>query len=290
MGITNTFLLAAAVVASAALVQNAKAADTAYHDQILSQNPVVYYEMDESAGTTATDSSGNGHDGTYGFVYDATSVGTPAVTLGASSATPALNTSIAVSGAHSDKFDPVKLTDVAALNAIGTGPFSVQFWFQTSDVTNRQDLFDFRGGNDISMQVNNGVAGGFTIFPTSGPAVITSDAGVVSANTWYMVTVTRDASNNLNLYLNGSLLTSGTDAQDISTGASGALAIGNKVSGSAHLTLGNLDEFAFYNTALSASDVATDYSIGSGTPIPEPASLSLLALGGIALLTRRRKA
>ena len=35
--------------------------------------------------------------------------------------------------------------------------------------------------------------------------------------------------------------------------------------------------------------ITTDGSTGSGPPIPEPASLGVLALGTLALLSRRRR-
>jgi hypothetical protein len=297
MSTSSKLLVAACVASAAAFASTAHAAGTAYRTEVLSHSPSLYFEMDEAhtaggdRGTAAHDSSANATDGVYGVDYDSTTNASDNVTLGSSSASSALNTAAAVTAGVSDRFDPVKLTSVSALNAIGTNPFTIQFWFKTPLVgsTNRQDLFDFRGTNDLSMQVDNGVAGGLTVFGNSSPAFITTSAGVISADTWYMVTLTRDASDNLTLYLNGSSLATGTDSQDLNTGATGALAIGNKVTGAGHPVQGSLDEFAFYNTALSASDVATLYSIGSGTPVPEPASLSLLALGGVALLARRRK-
>lgn len=49
---------------------------------------------------------------------------------------------------------------------------------------------------------------------------------------------------------------------------------------------GKLYKFAIYNKALSAAEVASTYS--SGLAIPEPTALSLLSLGSLVLLGRRR--
>jgi len=46
--------------------------------------------------------------------------------------------------------------------------------------------------------------------------------------------------------------------------------------------LGDIDELRIYSRALTADEISTLYTI------PEPATLSLLALGGIALLRKRK--
>jgi hypothetical protein len=53
----------------------------------------------------------------------------------------------------------------------------------------------------------------------------------------------------------------------------------------------NIAEILVYNTALSSADQATvaDYLNNKYFPVPEPASLGLLAMGGLMLIRRKRK-
>jgi hypothetical protein len=264
-------------------------ASTIYGTQVLARSPIIYLPLDDSSGTVANDASGNGYHGAY-LASD---------TLGQASASAATGTAIHTpsSATPVNSAIPVKLTNsngaIAALNAIGTGDFSIEFWFNTSNVTDREDLFDLRGTtgspvSDFGITLSNGSAGKLSVFHTSGTQISANGAGdpSVTANAWHQLAVTRSGTS-LQLYLDGANIgPTATDSQTFAIDTAGALAFGNKTSGSPHMVLGLLDEFAIYNSALSSSDIASDFALG----VPEPASLGLLMCLAAAITRRRAHA
>ena len=52
---------------------------------------------------------------------------------------------------------------------------------------------------------------------------------------------------------------------------------------------GRMDDAAFFTGLLTDAEIATAFNSGAAALIPEPATMSLLALGGIAMLRRRKK-
>ena len=52
---------------------------------------------------------------------------------------------------------------------------------------------------------------------------------------------------------------------------------------------GSISDFSVYNSLLSASQIASNFSAGVPAPVPEPASLALFCFAGAAMLLVRRK-
>lgn len=100
------------------------------------------------------------------------------------------------------------------------------------------------------------------------------------------VTLTRDASSLVSLYVNGALAGSFVDSGNIATfeGKSANFFIDDLTNSKPEAAAGNVDYIATFDRALTAAEVASGVS-----PVPEPATGAMLAagLGMLALLRRR---
>jgi hypothetical protein len=264
-------LSSAAGIALLGAAQSASAALVAYSSQVNSRNPIAYLMMDESSGTTAADSSpAGGGNGTHPGTYSATGI-----TYAQSSASTVLGTAISTTGVT-----PITIAGSSAFDNIGTGDFSVELWFNTSNISSREDLFTFKGGSsDFGIHLGSQTAGRLSLY--HGGFIISSSTPV-TANAWHHLVVTR-ASGTDTMYLDGVSIGSGADAGSVNTSGS-PIEIGSNT-GNSQLYTGSLDEFAFYPSALSAAQVQADYVTG----VPEPASVGVLGISVLGLLARRRR-
>lgn len=239
------------------------AASVFYRDAVLSHNPVAYFEFDESSGTAALDSSGNGNHGTI--------VGT--LTPGAASGAPNLGTAFDFGGGY---------VTIPALGTFARSTFET--WIQLDQVN---------GGCCTGILTSSGWAPGrvhinvtFGLFEhavnSDVAEVVRSTPGPV-AGEWYHLVITNDvAADETNFYLNGSLVGDNGDhsLSDVFYGPEMQIGAWD---GTRQLD-GRLDEVAVYDSILSADDVAANFAAAS---IPEPSGTMLFLLGGIMICSRR---
>ena len=205
----------------------------------------------------------------------------------------------------------------SALNPSSTSPFTIEFWVKPdSNVT------DALGPSPVFNRVSTGNRSGWVFFQRSqstgfdfamyngNGSTIGKDlvGGSYTAGVWTMVTVTYDGSTPL-MYINGALVNATlSGAGGYSASASAVFSVGAYDTG-ANPFNGNVDETAFYGTALTATQIAAHYNAAASTnptaysslvtgdgallylhnaQVPEPAAAGLALLSLAPLLRRRR--
>jgi len=154
-------------------------------------------------------------------------------------------------------------------NSLDATTFTLTAWFKNSKpdsqiisarIASKKTNWDDRNGWSIELNgANDNIAGGATTLGSSGT---NGTVKMMPAwdNAWHHIAVVCSGST-ATLYLDGSA--KGTAAITAVTANNVALAIGRLQAGSDYFA-GTIDEVKFYNSALTASQVTTDYaSVGS---------------------------
>ncbi len=270
------------------------AAPPAFQTAVLANNPYAYYRVGESSGTTAADSSGNNRTGSY--------VGSP--TLGVMGAGGG-DTAVGLNGSSQ-----YVTTDQASGFGSLMGNASWEFVFSTTNTSAQMAMGGSANTGSVTnweATLNRNAAGstsstGIRMFlrddNNASIAAAFTAAGAFDGG-YHDVLFTYDktgatADTRLVAYLDGVQQTLTFNATATPTAFSAAAfneSFGARQNrGTADLFLsGNLDEAAIYSSTLSASAAAAHAAALIPAAIPEPASLSLLGLGAMALLARRRR-
>jgi hypothetical protein len=205
-------------------------------------NIAAYYKLDESSGNAIDNVSGN--NGTVsGATYSVTGkVGTAYQFAGTGGITLPNN----------------------SITTFGTGSFSVNMWVYLTSlagVGNNTALIS-GGSNSFSLVIQGADASlrcQITNVAASGQST-----GLLSLNTWQMVTVTIDGTTHtLTYYINGTSAGSVTFNQNFSSAS-------NLIANSTGMITptGKLDEVGYWKKVLSPTDITALYNLGSGKTYP----------------------
>ena len=245
---------------------------------------LAHWSFDETthAGTTFADSSGNGYNGTIGGAgsdawLDAEGKFT---TGGGGLSTAGFEMNDGGSG------------QVPQFNASLTQTdFTFATWFNTDQLSQQQALFGNWGGAGYSFL--------FQVYSSrlyigvrnaSNVDIVTdfiSADGDLSQDTWHHIAITWDRDTKTMLaYIDGTQVGSKVSTQtDIDIKAVDQdYWIGRARDGK--VADANFDEMWVFDQALTVGEVS---SLMTSNVVPEPATMSLLALGGIAMLKRRKR-
>jgi uncharacterized repeat protein (TIGR02543 family) len=226
------------------------------------------------SGTTVTDLSGSGRDGTL--------AGSPLPTFSSTSPKSFVFTRTYVGNTASTA------NKITINSKFLTDNFTIQTWIKTSSVghssahyTNMYIMASECGGGaaDWGFGVNNSGQLAFG----AGPSDTTySTPEAVNTNAWTNVATTRNkTTGEIKLYINGVLKRTGTGyaGNSLNCSADGRTWIGNGQDAPAYSFGGNIGSVLAYTNILSASDILTNYEATSGTFYPPTYTMTYNANG-----------
>jgi len=248
--------------------------------------PAHYYTFEETSGTVLGD-LGNAptlRPGTTQSVAATTAIGAG----GPSSLSPGLvGNSFTFDGTN----DNVRFAGSTGANALfsATGSFTVSLFIRTTkNINDNSQVPLFASNNGQTNRFNLGIldsTGAATddqvfFFHSGGVGQINTGISVNDGN-WHFLALTRNGTA-FTLQIDDTVIALGTSAAPLST--ANELYLARRQNSTAEYFNGNMDELRFYNSALGASDIADIRAIA----VPDPTSLGLVALAGVAALRRRR--
>ncbi|MCH8921845.1 MAG: LamG domain-containing protein [Planctomycetes bacterium] len=248
-----------------------------YSAAVLADNPVSYWQLNETSGTTALDSA-DGNNGAN------TSITTGVAGL--------VGDAYGFNGSSSR----VGMGNPANLNFGTTGAFSLEAvfkWDGGGDMVHniiRKSNFPSPPGSGYWLRIlrDSETLEFFTGETTGVAGIRGSVATTISPDVWYHAVGTRDSAGLMSLYVNGVLVdTTSVPGADTTSSAPFVLGAWDDIFGIIEHYDGTIDDVAVYDYALSSGAVAAH---ANASVIPEPSSL--LVFGGLALcfgLAARRR-
>lgn len=206
--------------------------------------PVGWWKLDETVGSTAHDSSGNGHNGTLG-----TGTSAPTWTTGK------LSNALSFDGTS-------KYVQIADNDAYSTSDMSLSLWFKDTDdaATFHGLISKYSSSADWLLRIRNDVLN----FSQDGGANFLAGTTLVNDNQWHHVVATYDSTTDSRvIYLDGKVEASDTDSNNIPNTSNYILiGIDYTVSSGRNMN-GLIDDVRIYNYALTPELVKTLYTGGS---------------------------
>jgi hypothetical protein len=227
-----------------------KLAESVHWYTVMDLAPVAWWRLNEQSGTVATDSSGNGYDGTYG---GGATFNTRAGLL--------IGTSDAAIG-----FDGIN-DIVTAPSPVSVFPVSIEAWIQTTTVASSIYLNVPVGGWEVYFEARtDGLIRANLQSNGSGSRIVwfTGSTSVVNDGLpHHVVAVYADTVSSPTLYIDG-VAEAVTGSLTVNDDNNVLVTIGAKSGfGTPLYAAATIDEVAVYATSLAAGDVTTLY--GGGT-------------------------
>jgi|TARA_B110000914_G_scaffold73596_1_gene64565 MYXO-CTERM domain-containing protein len=168
----------------------------------------------------------------------------------------------------------------------GASGVTIESWYTDSGTGTWGKLFQF--GTNVG-----GLELGFTHTRGNGEQSGVDRDGAklfseqVSQGAEHHLVISISSNGNMNTWVDGAQKLTDIDTNDLSNITSDFEGIGATSWGDPGMT-GNVDEFRIWSGELTAGEVANNLSLGADSVVPEPSGLTLLLVGGLAALRRRR--
>ena len=218
-----------------------------YVETVLQDKPVAFWQLNETSGTVAADSSGNGINAT---IETGVTIGEPGI--------PAGGGSFLFNG--SSGYLSVPQATQLALSSQGT----VEVWAKPTSLGVDQD---FIGIGTTANYTNNGYRCRINSSNQADLIYASADqlsGGSVSANEWAQFVFTFTESGASQIFINGALVASGGADYSYSAGSPVGGGIGVDINDGTLIEYfnGYLSNISVYNTVLSASRIQAHYNAG----------------------------
>lgn len=220
-----------------------------HYEMVVAASPVSYWKLDEKSGTSAIDSTTNARTGTYHGGFALAQVSAIAGEVGT-----------VVGGGSVELNGTTGYMQVPFSSALNPSVFSVAFWVFPESTPTSEFALAQSGTSSTGWQFNQQPSGNIYAYLNGTTSVPGAVAGLGAWN-HYVLTYNGTAAN---LYHSGVLVGSTTvtfsanTTKDIFLGTDSTVGVG--------FFHGRFDEFAIFNTALSAQQVAGLYQAGSVGP------------------------
>jgi hypothetical protein len=234
-----------------------------YSDEVLADSPVGYWNLDEVAGTTMNDSSGNSYDGTYNNGF--TLAQSPLISTGNSVLFDGVaGTGATVDGTHIPLQIAGDVTLEAWVNLDGDIPFA-----QNQHIVQCSGTNSDASANDnflYSMAIDD-LTGAMYIFTESGLGVnqTVSSTHLITNGTHHIVIVRDATAKTVTFFDNGVEYDTIVYATNADGGSLAKIRIAD--SAGAGETDGVVDEVAVYDSQLSALRILAHYNAGGGVAV-----------------------
>jgi hypothetical protein len=227
-----------------------------YVSTVLADNPIGFWLLNETSGTTGDDLTANNNDLTF---YNSP-------TLNVSTGLAGITKAITFDGTN----DRLQTSTVSTFNIASSSNWSIEIWIKTNSAAfstflGWRDATGTGAGTTGVLTINNGTSGLIQLITanSSNNNLIISHAGSYNDDAWHQVVISATSGGALRLYVDGVDRANTTTARSASTSNRFLVVGANDLSGTpGQFYTGTATAVSLYNTALSAAQVLAHYNAG----------------------------